>query len=230
MIAQSIPELTNYEYNELSYNSAGTLITGNFMYQICDLLNKCGINVQPTNVYDNNIENAVSEFQQTVEIAVTGVLTTNTLQTMIVYANKMSDIIENNDSILDNNETEVSDSPHYNSFFDDDNYKIHRRNRKDIKIVFGNKSITKTIKDVFMRSVSVEVDTSGNPISEIYEFIARDIKESDEINDITKYNGEDTSSSDIPYNFSSVGVTYAHGGGGYNRGGSVTNNGGGHSR
>ena len=91
-----------------------------------------------------------------------------------------------------------------------------------IKIVFGNKSITKTIKDVFMRSVSVEVDTSGNPVSEVYEFIARDVKESDEINDITKYNGdEDGSSSDIKYqyDFSSIGVsnTNTHGGGGHSR-------------
>ena len=69
-----------------------------------------------------------------------------------------------------------------------------------------------------MRSVSVEVDTSGNPISEVYEFIARDIKESDEINDVTRYNGnEDGSSSDIKYNFSSVGVSNTHSGGGHSR-------------
>ena len=43
MIAQTVPELTNYEYNELYYNSAGTLITGSYVYQVCDLLNKCGV-------------------------------------------------------------------------------------------------------------------------------------------------------------------------------------------
>ena len=53
-----------------------------------------------------------------------------------------------------------------------------------------------------MRSVSVEVDTSGNPISETYEFIARDIKESDEISDVNKYNGNDShTSSDVNYIF-----------------------------
>ena len=222
MIAQSIQELTNYEYNELSYNSAGILITGSFMYHICDLLNKCGIEIQPTNTYNETVENAVREFQQIVEMNNSGILNTNTLQAMIVYADRMSDTIGENTNTSEDSETKKSNSPHYNSFFEDNNYKIHRRNHKDIKIVFGNKSITKTIKDVFMRSVSVEVDTSGNPVSEVYEFIARDIKESDEINDITKYNGdEDGSSSDIKYsyNFSSINVDTknTHGGGGHSR-------------
>ena len=58
-----------------------------------------------------------------------------------------------------------------------------------------------------MRSVSVEVDTSGNPISEVYEFIARDIKESDEISDINKYTG----TSKIADNPSQVAFAYPSG-------------------
>ena len=208
MTAQTIPELTNNDYNELYYNSAGTLISGSFMYQVCDLINKCGIDLQATNTYDNTVENAVSKFQQTVGTSVTGIMTTSTLQAMILYADKIDDIVESEDDELDTYESDTSYSLHYNSFFNNDNYKMHRRNHKDIKIIFGNKSITKTIKDVFMRSVSVEVDTSGNPVSEVYEFIARDVKESDEISDIDKYIGEEEkSSSDIKYNFSSIGVT-----------------------
>lgn len=208
MIAQSVPELTNYEYNELYYNSAGTPITGNFIYQICDLLDKCGISIQNTNTYDDTVAAAVGQFQQSVGMNVTGILTTSTLQAMIVYAEKMSDIVEGEDEANTGVVQLLSESPHYNSFFDDDNFKMHRRNHKDIKIVFGNKSITKTIKDVFMRSVSVEVDTSGNPISEIYEFIARDVTESDEIADINKYTDENSAtSSDIQYyNYSAIGV------------------------
>lgn len=58
-----------------------------------------------------------------------------------------------------------------------------------------------------MRSVSVQVDTSGNPISEVYNFIARDIKESDANEDINKYIGEDdylSASSDIKYSYTSL--------------------------
>ncbi len=53
-----------------------------------------------------------------------------------------------------------------------------------------------------MRGVGVEVDTSGNPISETYEFIARDITETDEANDADNYiNNNGTSPSDVKYRF-----------------------------
>lgn len=205
MTAQSVPELTNYEYNELYYNSASTLIKGNYVSEVCHLLEKCGIDISTTDTYDDSVERAVSQFQQMVGKNPSGTLTTDTLQAMIVYADKMSDTIDDDSTNSENTEEVLSDSPHYNSFFDDDKYKMHRRNHKDIKIVFGNKSITKIIKDVFMRSVTVEVDTSGNPISEIYEFVARDIKESDEISDVMKYETEDHATAlDIKYDYSSL--------------------------
>lgn len=205
MTAQSIPELTNYEYSELSYNSAAPIITGSFVNDICDLLNKCGVSVNYTNSYDSTLESAVRKFQSSIGISPTGILTTATLQSMLLYKNKINDIVED-DGLNIKTQNSMVDSAHQASFFADDNFKTHRRNHKDIKIVFGEKSITKTIKDVFMRSVSLEVDTSGNPVSEIYEFIARDITETDEINDINKYgpDNKDYASSDIKYNFKSI--------------------------
>ena len=205
MAAQTIPELTNYQYNELSYSKASKPIKGNFVKKICKLLKKCGIKITETNTYDDKVEKAVKKFQKKVEITETGILTTEVYQVMIVYADKINDNIPE-DTTVEEDDTiygSLSQSPHYGTFFADDRYKMHRRNHKDMVIQFGNKSITKTIKDVFMRSVSVEVDTSGNPISEIYEFIARDIKESDEISDANKYNGEENShtSSDVSYIF-----------------------------
>ena len=192
MIAQTIPELTNYQYNELTYNLSTNLIVGNFMYKVCDLLDKCYINIEPTNVYDYDVANAVAEFQASIGATPTGILTTSLLQSMILYADKVKDEIESGEEVTSGTTVDnLLQSPHYGSFFDDDNYKTHRRNGKDIKIVFGNNSITKTIKNVFMRSVTVEVDTSGNPISEVYEFIAQDVTESDEMNDIKKYSNVD---------------------------------------
>ena len=203
MIAQTIPELTNYEYNELSYNSASPMIKGSFVLEVCSLLGRCGFNVKNINEYNEEIAEFVGQFQQISGMAVTGILTTATYQAMILYAEKnMNNEISDDSSGTTSENLDESNSPHYESFFAQDRYKMFRRNHKDIKIIFGSGSITKTIKDVFMRSVSVEVDTSGNPISETYEFIARDIKESDEISDAMKYTGanEDiTTSSDIQY-------------------------------
>lgn len=203
MAAQTIPELTNYEYNELAYNSASPIIKGSFVLEICSLLERCGFNIKSTDEYNNEVAGIVGQFQQITGMAVTGILTTSTYQAMILYADKnMSNEINDDSTGVSSDNLDESNSPHYESFFAQDRYKMFRRNRKDIKIIFGSGSITKTIKDVFMRSVSVEVDTSGNPISEMYEFIARDVKESDEISDAAKYTGvnEDiTTSSDVPY-------------------------------
>lgn len=200
---QTVAELTDGFYNELRYNSAAEPYVNDCVREVCLLLGKCGIDVNSTNVYDATVENAIRAFQDMIGMPVTGILNNNTLQAMIYYTDKkMDDSIEEDMDEESETDTKKSDSPHYNPFFDTDKFKQHRQNHKDIKIIFGNNSIVKTIKDVFMRSVTVEVDTSGNPISEIYEFVARDIKESDEISDIIKYNGEEIyAPSDIKYIF-----------------------------
>lgn len=203
MATQTIPELTNYQYNELSYNSASPMIKGSFVLEVCHLLERCGFNVNNTDEYNDEIANLVGQFQHISGMSSNGILNTDTYQAMILYADKlMNDEIDDDSTGTTSSNLDESNSPHYESFFAQDRYKMFRRNRKDIKIIFGSGSIVKTIKDVFMRSVSVSVDTSGNPISETYEFIARDIKESDEISDALKYTGayeNITSSSDIEY-------------------------------
>lgn len=204
-VKQTVPELTGGRYNELRYSAASEPITGSYVGEVCQMLSKCGIDIKSTNEYNETVANGVASFQKQVGISPSGILTNSTWQSMIYYAAKMSDVIEDDSSSSGNTDSAASKSPHFNSFFDTDKFKLHRQNHKDIKIVLGNASVTKTIKDVFMRSVSVEVDTSGNPISETYEFIARDIKESDEISDASKYVGtESSASSDIKYiyNFS----------------------------
>lgn len=202
-VKQTIAELTHDVYGELRYNAAAEEpITGDYVKEVCRMLNKCGANIKVTDVYDETVSNAVAEFQERVGNNPTGILNNATWQGMIYYASKMSDTIEDDSVLEDGTDTTASKSPHFNPFFDTDKFKLHRQNHKDIKIVLGSSSVTKTIKDVFMRSVSVEVDTSGNPISETYEFIARDIKESDEISDAAKYVGDESkASSDIKYQF-----------------------------
>lgn len=225
MAAHTVSVLTNYLYKELVYNSASTTITGKFVKEICKLLGKCGFDIKTTNEYDDTVADAVAEFQAMAGITASGTLNDTTYQTMLLYADRLNDTIEDGDEEESTSSQTQSTSPHYNSFFDTDKYKIHRLNHKDIKIAFGNNSVTKVIKDVFMRGVTVEVDTSGNPISEVYEFIARDIKESDEMSDMLKYTGSerDKISSDIKYNYNT------HSGGGRDFSTNNTHSGGGAS-
>lgn len=204
---QTVSELTNGAYTELCYNSAGTIIKGEYVSYVCLLLNKCGIDVTVTNEYNSNVSTAVQKFQETFNLSKTGNLNDKTLKKLISQADKMSDSIDDNTNSSEENDEDQNDSPHHDSFFDDNKHKTHRRNHKDIKIVFGNNSISKTIKDVIMMSVSVEVDTSGNPISEVYEFIARDVVETDEFTDIDNYlSSNDSTSNTSSYDFSSVGL------------------------
>ena len=205
----TIPELTGYEYKELKYSAVSLPIVFGFILQIRQLLNKAGIFVNTdSKEYDAELSNKVKEFQSKNGLNDNGILDTTTLQTLIRESDKKSksDVIEEDEEETSNTDNSVSTNPHYNSFFNEDNYKTFRKNRKNIKIVLGNNSNTKTIIDVFFRSQTVEYDTSGNPISEVYEFIAKDIKESDEINDLDKYTTiyESTSSSDVQYIYNEV--------------------------
>ena len=206
----TIQELTDYNYNELSYNGTEDPIKNKYLPEICILLNKCGISVDEKDEYDYDVAMAVSDFQNIAGIeSGFGILSNSTLQAIILYAEKMSDNIEDDETIEDSMSVNTKSTlPHYSQFFNENNFKTFRKNRQDIKITFGSGAITKTIKDVFIRSCTVEVDTSGNPISEVYEFVAKDIVESDEIRDYDKYMNdyETGSSSDIQriYNYDSL--------------------------
>lgn len=92
-----------------------------------------------------------------------------------------------------------SEASSYLSFFNTTNEKDTRINGKDIIIQIG--SVKKVIKDVYYRSVGVQVDASGNPISENYEFIAKDVIESDEPTDANKKDKTEPYSFDTQYQF-----------------------------
>lgn len=158
------------------------------------LLDKAGMDMTQYNTgndanrYDTGVEEAVSEFQRmSMGITPTGIVDDATLNALIACANNMSDIVYSETTSQIGNDTSDDEAPHFDSFFATDNNKTGRKNQVDIKIILGDNSIIKTIHNVYMRSVSTEFDTSGNPIAEVYEFIAQDLTESDEPNDAGKY-------------------------------------------
>lgn len=167
--------------------------SGSYMLAIRDLINKAGIDIynkysyEDINEYDEGVEQCVMEFQKSQGIKETGIIDDFTLNALINVSNNLSDIIYSEgveDTTID---TTISNNPHFDSFFSNDNLKEARKNNQDIVISLGNNTITKTIHNVYMRGVSTEYDTSGNPISETYEFIGQDLTESDETMDMNKY-------------------------------------------
>ena len=187
----TVKEFTKGKYSELKVQ--GNVIKGDFVSQIADLLDQCGIGIYTTynlsdkykNSYGVKYQQAVMEFQKQQGLAITGIVNDATLAELL--SNASSDIVYTSSDGSDESEEGEEIDPHYDSFFDESNTKTLRRNKGDIVINIGNGAIVKTIRNVFMRSVSVEVDTSGNPISETYEFVAKDVTESDESTDVDKY-------------------------------------------
>lgn len=204
----TIAELTNNELTELTYSSSKPAIRYDGIYELCALLKRAGIDVKTTRVYGQELSEAVKRFQKKIGDPETGTLNEATLAKLTAAADENSPAIvaeaqEGGDYVIPNYNGDNGINPHYSPYFDPKNSKTFRQNRKDIKIVLGGDSITKTIIGVFLRSQTVEFDTSGNPISEIYEFVARDIKESDESLDAAKYTAEEpnTAPSDVQYQF-----------------------------
>lgn len=212
-MTNSISALTGGKYTTLKATDPNDIPSGAFVQVIETVLAKCGYPVnRPTGTdegcFDAYTMSAVKQFQIDTFGSVlygTGELNDSTWQKMNEIANQQApDVIEEepDETSTETTEQDASDSPHYQPFFHKDNEKQFRQNHKDIRIIFGTSGIVKTIHDVVMRSVGVEIDTSGNPISETYEFIARDVTEDDEPKDTGKYKNENgVSPSDIQYKF-----------------------------
>ncbi len=204
-----------YNSNSAQVLADSSISDGIWLEPLVQALNKLGFQCYNTGIYDKEIKQAVMAFQKKYMPdkfyytangvpTIPGEINDATVQRIFAEANLSPDdiAIETND---DNNvsEQEVkSMSPHYASFFDTDNTKQFRQNHKNIRIEIGSTGLVKTIYDVVMRGVGVEVDTSGNPISETYEFIARDITETDEANDSDNYiSNNGVAPSDVKYRF-----------------------------
>ena len=213
--SSTIRDLTDGQYSSLRYNSFGNNYAGPLVQEVIDLIDRAGGDVTNTRVstVGSVFRDIILNYQKKYGLKETGILDDDLLHEIYKRAtenanNEVSDDSSNTDNESDNNfaDADVYDA-HYDPFFLNNSSKVFRKNHKDIIISLGDGANTKTIKDVFMRSVSVQVDTSGNPISETYNFIARDIKESDADEDDSKYIGEESelsSSSDIKYSYDTL--------------------------
>lgn len=190
----TVKVFTNNAYNELKYDSTSE-ISGSFIKELVKYLGMAGIDttsIRKTTSYDLNMVSAIKSYQIKNHLNVTGIVTDDLLEDIIQTALLgSSDIVEEDESYAENPSEEDYNS-HYDSFFSENNVKTSRINGQDIVISFGDNSVVKTIKGVYVRSLGVEIDTSGNPISETYEFIAKDLVESDEPMDALR-NENDTS-------------------------------------
>ena len=187
-MAITVKDFTKEDISEIKYGS-----TGGYMLALRDLINKAGIDIynkysyDNVNVFDEGMEACIIEFQKKQGLKETGIVDDATINALFNVSDVLSDIIYSEGVEDVTVDTIEMNNSHFDSFFSKDNSKDARKNNKDIVIVLGDNAVTKTIHNVYMRGISTEYDTSGNPISEIYEFIGQDLTESDEYNDREKY-------------------------------------------
>jgi hypothetical protein len=211
----------------IQFKSSGTNVSGDYINEIIKRISQTGID---TSKYGNsgkvniNFDKIVKAYQKANNLKVNGTVTKDLIdhimnKVKIEHPDQIeeSDLLpqeraDSSDSYYNSSEDEedVEDKiydPHYEPFFLNESSKQPRRNRKDIIISLGNGAVIKRIKDVYMRSVATNFDTSGKPITEAYTFIARDIKESDASEDDNIYLGDEKTlqaSSDIKYDFDNL--------------------------
>lgn len=66
----------------------------------------------------------------------------------------------------------------YTTYFNKDNLKVLRKTNMELRINFGsNNLINRKIKNLYIKSLGYEIDSSGNPTYENFTFIAKDLDE-----------------------------------------------------
>lgn len=193
-ITTTVAEWTDLRYTELKVGDTGDCVAQVRLILSYTMNMDRYVVERNDEYYDEGLKSAILSYQQTHGLRETGTVNDATLNVLLKDVKNHGNQIdyeegnndENNDIIDLGDEIDFK-NPHFGSFFHKNNLKTTRKNKNEIKISLGNGAHVKTIHDVYMRSVGVEFDTSGNPISEVYEFIARDLTENDEPNDTNKY-------------------------------------------
>ena len=125
--------------------------------------------------YSKATEDAVKRYQKYSGFDSTGNVDNITLESLKV----VPQITDNAD--IDNNVTnnKTFGNNNTNTFWNNDNDTVLRKNNNDITIKYGEGSKSKILKNVIFKSKQ-QVITVDNNVEDVYEFIARDLIESED--------------------------------------------------
>lgn len=133
--------------------------------------------------YDYNYWTAVKSYQKSKGLSADGRLTESLIQQLEDdYAEVIAQTVSSSRSRSGSDEKKelfIEDS-----FFGETKETTLRSGGYSIVLIVGDDNQYKrTLTDVRMRSKTIQVDASGNPVTESYEFIAKDLKENTEPTD-----------------------------------------------
>lgn len=136
-------------------------------------------------------ENAVKSWQRSIGATATGWVSESNWNALFGDYDENKDTIDYDDTedskyYKDDNiypggtPNKYSEQATERPFFNEQNGKQLRKANIDIQIKFGaNNSMNRTLKNVYMRSIGQQIGANGEPIYDLYEFVARDLIDSE---------------------------------------------------
>ena len=123
-------------------------------------------------------ERAVKAYQRKQGILVSGIVDKTTWDRLFKDTATIDD--SSTPLVGDTGDSYIVGSNNKESFFNPSRKQSLRKNGSNIVITLGDNHRVKMIENVVFRSKAVVINASGEPIAETYDFIAKDLIESEE--------------------------------------------------
>lgn len=132
--------------------------------------------------FDLNTEKALKQYQISNNLISSGIYNSKEINTELVADNLNNNgvyrMITNSKQ---SNKSETKPDKNHTTFFNDDKEYVFRKSNIDVIIEYANSEKQKRkIEQIKIRSMSQVIDTSGEVIADVYQFLAKDIIEYNE--------------------------------------------------
>lgn len=137
--------------------------------------------------YSIATENAVIRYQKYKKLVPTGRVNKETFKALFKSNAEFED--EDINKNVDDNTTKQYGDNNNDTFFSNNSDTIMRSNNNDITITYGEGNKSKTLKNVIFKSKTQAIDPNDGSLVDEYEFIARDLKETEDIAGVDNTDG-----------------------------------------
>ncbi|AIY85353.1 putative peptidoglycan binding domain protein (plasmid) [Clostridium baratii str. Sullivan] len=148
-------------------------MNGSEIYLIKKRLEFLGyLNEVNNDIYDNDTKAAIKKYQSDNKISVTGAVDNDTYN-LLFKEISIANVDVSNFSLLRSGDQQQQEEE---KFFDESKSDLFRKGNLEIKIKYGKGQVI-TLQKVKLYNKDQMIDSNGEPIYDVYQFIAQDIKE-----------------------------------------------------
>lgn len=148
-------------------------MSGSEIYLIKKRLEFLGyLNEVNNDIYDNDTKAAIKKYQSDNKISVTGAVDDDTYSSLF-KERSIANVDVSSFSLSRSGDKQQQEEE---KFFDENKSDLFRKGDLEIKIKYGKGQVT-TLQKVKLYNKDQMIDSNGEPIYDVYQFIAQDIKE-----------------------------------------------------